>query len=145
VTPTRFTVNPAIFAALDKLGPMPLPFFVPDERGEWVQYTEVQQEHAMSRDMRAKGEKLRPRSEWREEDGTALWWEGDEWATHCVPHVGDLRDTDNVPDNYQWWTPMPDFAAAAAATAGGEGETMPEIHDSLCKCEGCEAYREHQA
>jgi hypothetical protein len=39
--PQRYRVNPAIFAALDKLGPWPLPFLVPDADGECVLHRDI--------------------------------------------------------------------------------------------------------
>jgi hypothetical protein len=176
MTPTRHRVNPAVYAALDKLGPMPVPFFVPDVEGEWVMHSETDaakpQGERMSRDMRELASEL----------VADLCLCGMEVCkSHCKQAVADLRekiekalrsilpppghilDSEGVvrkvlgkplitkdgvwigsgcgylwiidPDPYYGVIPLNDVApldvsncyssreaAAAAATAGGEGE-----------------------
>jgi hypothetical protein len=180
MTPTRHRVNPAVYAALDKLGPMPVPFFVPDVEGEWVMHSETDaakpQGERMSRDMRAKA---------RELERTLPYTPGESAACaridmieqvlvailpppgHILDSEGVVRKEDDSPNVLDMLSDMGHagmvevarkrlaerarrFAAAAAATAGGEGEFK------LCDecgvnpgdpntCAGCDAYREHQA
>lgn len=45
----------------------------------------------------------RPRDEWKESDGTVLWWR---LPVEEPPYVGDLRE-DDFPDDVTHWTPIP--------------------------------------
>jgi len=73
--------------------------------------------------------RLRPRSEYHEDYGVVCWWDSGVCDSHEPPYMGTPNDIGAdgmycLPDEYEWWSPCPDFepmvranesAAAAAA------------------------------
>jgi hypothetical protein len=113
MTPTRHRVNPAVYAALDKLGPMPVPFFVPDVEGEWVMYNEADavkpQGERMSRDMRALA---------RELERTLPYTPGESAACARIDMIEQVL-------------------AATLPPPGHILDSEGKVHKQLGQCEGC--------
>jgi hypothetical protein len=71
--------------------------------------------------------RLRHVDEWREEDGTVIWFENvAEWTdveNLSYSYVGSPLETHAPAEEMQWWIPFPDFSPAiAAAEAAREGK-----------------------